>query len=233
MNKKVLAIIPARAGSKGVPDKNIKDINEKPLIAWTLIEAQKSKIIDKIIVSTDSSHYASLCKNFGVDVPFIRPSNISNDKTSSEEVVIHAIKWLETKNNYTSDYILLLQPTSPLRTLSDIDLAINIAYEKNADSVVSVEKVIKHPHYMRRINKDGLLENYTNRRLTNIRRQDLDEVFVLNGAIFLVKTEVILNGSWYGNECYPIIMPQERSIEIDSQFDFYLSDLIMKDKNEY
>lgn len=233
MSKKVLAIIPARSGSKEVPNKNIKEINNKPLISWTIIEAKKSKKIDKLIVSTDSKEYALICKNLNVEVPFLRPDNLSKDSSSSLEVVHHSIKWLKNNLDYEPDYILLLQPTSPLRTSKDIDKSINIALQKNADSVVSVEKVVKHPYYMRSINKKGLLINYLNQSQNHIRRQELNEVFILNGAIFLVKTEVILNGSWYGNKCYPIIMPQERSIEIDSQFDFLLSDLIMKANNDY
>ena len=233
MSQKVLAIIPARSGSKEVPNKNIKEINNKPLISWTIIEAKKSKKIDKLIVSTDSEEYALICKILNAEVPFLRPDNLSKDKSSSLEVVHHSIKWLKNNLDYEPDYILLLQPTSPLRTSKDIDKSINIALQNNADSVVSVEKVVKHPNYMRSINKKGLLINYLNQSQNHIRRQELDEVFILNGAIFLVKTEVILNGSWYGNKCYPIIMPQERSIEIDSQFDFLLSDLLMKANNEY
>ena len=154
---KVLGIVPARSGSKEIPGKNITIVGTKPLIAWTLEIAKRAKSLDKIIVSTDSEKYASICKNYNVEVPFLRPPELSSDKATSEDVVIHALKWMKKNEKYHPDYILYLQPTSPLRTADDIDQSINIAKEKSADSVVSVELTNRHPYFMKKIDSNGLI----------------------------------------------------------------------------
>ena len=229
-NPKVLGIIPARSGSKEIPGKNITIVGSKHLIAWTIEIAKRAKKLDKIIVSTDSEKYASICKNYNVEVPFLRPPELSSDEATSEDVVIHALKWMKKNEQYHPDYILYLQPTSPLRTADDIDQSINIAKEKNADLVVSVELTNRHPYFMKKIDSDGLLSHYEKQVFPTPRRQELEPIYVLNGAIFLISTKIILeNKSWYKNKCYSYIMPSERSIEIDNPHDLHVADLLLKD----
>ena len=148
MKKKILCIIPARSGSKGVPGKNIALVGGKPLIVWTIRAVKKSKMVDQIILSTDSEKYRLICQEYGIDSPFLRPKELASDESTSEDVVIHALDWLRENNNYIPDYILYLQPTSPLRVNNDIDNSIQIAMENDADSVVSVGLVNQHPYYM-------------------------------------------------------------------------------------
>lgn len=226
MTIEFLAIIPARSGSKEVINKNVKKIRGKPLIYWTINEAKKSKKINKIIVSTDSKKYAKICEDFGIEVPFIRPKYLAKDETPSYKVAVHSLEWFFKQYGYFPKYILLLQPTSPFRNHNDIDKSIDIALENNADSVVSVEETKTHPYYLRSLDKIGRLKNYIKHKKENLRRQDLESVFSLNGAIFLVKTKYILKGNWFGENCYPLIMPQSRSLEIDTKFDFQLAELI-------
>jgi len=226
---KVLGIIPARSGSKGIPGKNIAVIGSKPLIAWTIEIAKQAKNLDKIIVSTDSEKYASICKNYNVEVPFLRPPELSSDEATSEDVVIHTLKWMKKNEHYQPDYILYLQPTSPLRTADDIDQSINIAKEKNAYSVVSVELTNRHPYFMKKIDSDGLISHYEKQVFPTPRRQELEPIYVLNGAIFLISTKIILdNKSWYGEKCYSYIMPPERSLEIDTPWDLHIANLLLK-----
>ena len=226
----VLGIIPARSGSKGVPDKNISMVRSKPLIFWTIDAAKKAKNLDKIIVSTDSEKYASICENYNIQVPFLRPAELSSDEATSEDVIIHAVKWMKKNKQYNPEYILYLQPTSPLRTASDIDKAINIAEEKQAHSVVSVELANRHPYFMKKIDHTGLISHYKRQKVPTPRRQDLEPIYVLNGAIFLIRTEIILNNkSWYEDKCYSYIMPSKKSIDIDSPNDLHIADFLLKD----
>ena len=227
---KVLGIIPARSGSKEIPGKNILEIGSKPLIAWTIEIAKRAKKLDKIIVSTDSERYASICGKYNIQVPFLRPSELSSDEATSEDVVSHALKWMEKNEQYQPDYILYLQPTSPLRTADDIDQSIAIAKDKHADSVVSVELTNHHPYFMKKIDSNGLISHYEKQIFPTPRRQELEPIYVFNGAIFLISTKIILeNKSWYENKCYSYIMPPERSLEIDNPHDLHVADLLLKD----
>ena len=139
----ILAIIPARRGSKRLPGKNIKILGDKPLIAWTIEAAKNSQYIDHIIVSTDSDKIAKVAKNWGVAVPFERPSYLSTDEASSEDVIVHTLNWIEENEGILFDYFILLQPTSPLRQTKDIDQALELMEKKNASSVVSVVKAVR------------------------------------------------------------------------------------------
>ena len=185
--KSVLCIIPARSGSKGIPDKNVSIVGSKPLIHWTISTAKKSKMINHIMASTDSHSYAEIFKKHNIDTPFLRPKSLAKDTSTSEDVVIHSLKWLEKNRNFFPDYIIYLQPTSPLRISSDIDTAIKIGIENDADSVVSVNEVSQHPYYMKKILKDGQIKHFQEIISPAPRRQDLEKLYVLNGAIFLVK----------------------------------------------
>lgn len=232
-NKKVLAIILARGGSKGIPNKNIKKLNDKPLIAYTIEEANKSAYIDKFILSTDDKEIASVSKTFGAEVPFLRPGNLATDTATSEDAMLHTINWLGNNQNFISDYVMLLQPTSPLRTVKDIDNSIEKIINEDGDSIIGLVKAEKHPYWMMEI-KNGKVSSFAKtERKKYTRRQDLPDIYNINGAIYITKTELFKNTlcRWAG-ETLPYVMPKKRSIDIDDTMDWKLAELMLKeDKN--
>lgn len=228
---KVLAIIPARGGSKRVPRKNVRDLCGKPVIAYTIEAALESSVFSRIIVSTDDDEVAGVAKRLGADVPFMRPPELAQDDTPGIEPVLHAVCWLDEHERYRPDYVMLLQPTSPLRTAKDIEAAVQLAQKKQADSVVSVCSVDQHPYWMKQITEDGRLVDFLLLDRAYTRRQDLPSVYALNGAIYLARREVLLKQqTFYTDRTYAYIMPPERSLDIDIPWDLYLADLILKDR---
>ena len=157
-NKKIIAIIPARGGSKGIPNKNIIDLCGRPLIQYSIDSAKGSKYIDKVIVSTDSEKIAEVSRKSGADVPFLRPVGISNDVAKSSDVVIHGIDFLKENYGDEYDYVILLQPTSPLRTAKHIDKAIELCINSDSSSLVSVKELNENPIIMRTIDNNKLNE---------------------------------------------------------------------------
>ena len=226
----VLAIIPARGGSKGVPDKNIAAVGGKPLLAWTIIEVRKSKHIDRVIVSTDSQKIAQVAREYGADVPFLRPADLAKDDTPGIDPIIHAVNWLSVNEKYQPDYVMCLQPTSPFRTADDIDASVKIIENEGADAVVSVAVPEHSPYWMKSINAEGWLEDFLPGRIRFMRRQDVPQVYALNGAIYLIKRDILLEiNSLHPEKTYPYIMPAERSLDIDTPWDLYISNLILSD----
>lgn len=231
-SKKIIALIPARGGSKGLPKKNILPLLGKPLIAWTIEQALLSKYIDKILVSTDDEKIAQISRKYGAEVPFIRPNKIATDKATGMQVVFHALKWLE-KHNECYDLIILLQPTSPLRVNKDIDKAVQLLFTKNARAIVSVCETYHHPWWSNRLPKDLNMKSFISPEILNKRRQDLPVFYQLNGAIYLADTNYLhqYNG-FFGPNTFAYKMPKERSIDIDLDVDFKLAALLLEDKNE-
>lgn len=214
-NKKILAIIPARGGSKGVPRKNIRELAGKPLIAWTIEEAQKSKYIDRVILSSEDEEIIAVAKKYGCEVPFKRPIELAQDDTPGIEPVLHA---LEQCPGY--DYVVLLQPTSPLRTVDDIDGAIEYMFERNTTSCVSVAEVDQSPYWMYTV-EDGEMTPLIKQDTLVARRQDLPKVYALNGAVYITNTKMLLaEKSFILQESVAYIMSKETSVDIDSQIDF-------------
>lgn len=221
MNKlKVLGVIPARGGSKGIPSKNIKNLVDKPLIAYT-IESALGSDLDDVIVSTDSEVIASVAKKYGVKVPFLRPAELASDTASSMPVAIHALLEMEKINQCQYDAVMLLQPTTPYRTSVDINEALRTLIEKNTDSVISVVEVGgTHPARMKYL-KDGILiDPPFCEEKENQNRQELQAMYIRNGAIYLTKREVLLKGTYKGDSCAAWVMPSNRSVNIDTLFDF-------------
>ena len=214
----VLGLIPARAGSKSIPKKNLVDLGGRPLIAWT-IEAAVNSSLSKVIVSTDSIEIAAACKSLGAEVPFMRPEKISKDDSLSIDVVIHALDTLEED----FDSVMLLQPTSPFRSVSDINNAIQLLAE--ADSVISVEAVEgMHPARMKFVNTDGyLVDPLFAEEVENMPRQQLSPLYIRNGAIYLTKIDSIRQRTFKGAKSRALIMPSSRSINIDSEFDLQIA----------
>lgn len=229
MNEKVLAIIPARGGSKGIPRKNIKKLNGKPLIAYTIDEAKKSKYIHRVIVSTEDKEIAEISRKFGAEVPYLRPLQLSQDDSPTIDCVIHMINWLKEKENYTPDYVCLLQCTSPLRTFENIDGAINKAISLGMDGVVSICEAEVNP-YWTNVMDDDKLKYFIEEGEKITRRQDLPKVYRINGAIYLIKTNILLDKKTFETDNITgYIMSNESSMDIDTEIDFKVAELLMKE----
>ncbi len=225
--KKVLAVIPARGGSKRLPKKNILNLAGKPLIAWTIEEAKKSKYIDKLIVSTDSTEIAEISKKYGAEVPFIRPKELASDTASSIDVILHAINFFKNKGD-TYEYIVLLQPTSPLRKVDDIDKAFEMI-NKDTKAVVSVCETEHSPLWSNTLPNDLSMKDFIKPEIKNKRSQDLPKYYRLNGAVYISDVEYLLdNNGFIGDETKAFIMPQSRSVDIDSGIDLNLAEIIIK-----
>ncbi len=226
---KTLGIIPARGGSKGVPNKNIRLLYGKPLIGYTIEAATKSNLTD-LIVTTDSDTIAGVAKKFGAKTPFIRPAELASDTAKSIDVAIHALTEYERINAIQYDAIMLLQPTTPFRSTTDINAALQTLEETpDADSVISVEDVEgKHPARMKYL-RDGILvdpdfcEAYENQN-----RQELEKMYIRNGAIYLTRRKTILTKSYKGKKCMGLLMPGERSVNIDTLHDFDYAEWIFE-----
>jgi len=229
---KTLGVIPARGGSKGVPGKNIKMLAGEPLISYTIENALKSKI-DDVVVSTDSQEIATISKSLGAQVPFIRPSSLATDTSKSIDVVRHCLILMEEQNETTYDLVMLLQPTTPLRSIEDIDNTILKIFDENCDSVISVVDVgAFHPARMKFIQNDRLLDPPFCEDYENQPRQELTPMYIRNGAIYLTKRATILANSFKGEYSKAYIMPQDRSINIDTFWDFQLAEILINQANE-
>jgi len=223
--KRILGVIPARGGSKSIPNKNIIELNGNPLIKYTIDAALGSKLLTHCIVSTDSDSIASVAKSCGALVPFKRPDHLSGDDALSLPVVQHAVQFMENDQQYKYDAVIMLQPTTPLRLTSDIDNTINLLFDTNSDSVISVVEVGGyHPLRMKRI-VEGYLINYIDQGQEDMRpRQKLPPVYIRNGAIYATRRDVLLkNESFIGESSRAYIMPNERSVNIDTFADFLLA----------
>ncbi len=220
--QKILAIIPARGGSKGLPGKNIIKLGGKPLIAWSIEAAQHSAVFDRVIVSTDDQKIAKVAKEYGAELPWLRPAKFAEDSSSIIDALVYEINKLQVEQNYIPDLIMLLQPTAPLRTSQDIIDAVELYCEKNASSVISVCEAQNHPYLVKKIDSEGKLLNFMEVSFpeTQMNRQNLPPAYTLNGSIYLFRRDLFLKDkTLYGNPTYPYIMPQSRSYDIDTKED--------------
>ncbi len=225
--KKVIALIPARGGSKGLPGKNIKSLAGKPLINWTIEVAKKCAFIDRVIVSTDDEQIAEVSRQAGADVPFIRPAQYATDHATGTQVIMHALEWLKS-NDQAADILVLLQPTSPLRVMQDLETALLLYIEKNA-AIVSVCEVNHHPFWMNTLPTNLSLKDFLRPEIKDANRQDLPIYYQLNGAIYIKSfDEFIKDETFFTENTYAYIMPKERSIDIDSEVDFSLAQIIIE-----
>lgn len=216
---RVLALVPARGGSKGLPRKNVLDLAGRPLIAWTLAAAQDSDYIDRCVVSTDNTEIAAVARAHGGDVPFMRPQELAHDSSGSFGAIQHA---LENISGY--DILLLLQPTSPLRTGNDIDGTLEQLQRHAAPSCVSVVEPAKSPYWAYKVDDRNHLVPLLDEKLARLRRQDLPKSYVLNGAVYAARVDWLLrHEDFLGRETVPYIMPAERSMDIDTAFDLQLA----------
>jgi CMP-N-acetylneuraminic acid synthetase len=231
---KILAVIPARGGSKGVPRKNIYLVAGKPLIAYTLEAALAVRHrLHRLIVSTDDAEIAKVARRYGVDVPFMRPADLAGDGVPMFPVLQHAVRTVEAMDNVHLDWVLLLQPTAPFRTPQDIESALDLATGGGCDSVISVVQVFAvHPNLMKRIENDRLLP-FCIEEQEGTRRQDYQPpAYMRNGAIYLTSRAVLMEqNSIWGQVIRPYIMPEERSVSIDSEMDMKLAELMLAERS--
>lgn len=231
MKSVVLGIITARGGSKSIPRKNIKLVAGKPLIAWTIEPALNCHSLNRVIVSTDDAEIEKVSRDWGAEVPFLRPAELAQDNSPHVDVIVHAIEWLMTNENYCPDYIVLLQPTSPLRTAQDIDAAVALALQRDADCVISVSESPAHPYLNKRVTEEGKLADFADMPKGYLPRQSFPPAYVVNGAIYLARRDVLLRERmWYTSRTYPYIMSPEHSLDIDTPWDMYLADLVLRDR---
>jgi CMP-N,N'-diacetyllegionaminic acid synthase len=230
-NKRLLAIIPARGGSKRLPRKNILELSGKPLIAWTIEAALGSKYIDHVVVSTEDKKIASISKEYGADVPFVRPDKLATDESASVDVVLHTIKYLKEIGKLY-DYIILLQPTSPLRTSKNINESIELLQDRHCDAVISVCETEHSPLWCNTIPSDDDLSNFLDSSVLNKKSQDLKQYYRLNGSIFLCKTDRFEEESTFflKSDCFAYKMHQDKSVDIDNQLDFNFASLLIDRK---
>lgn len=227
---KVLGVIPARGGSKSIPRKNIIPLFGKPLLAYTIEAALASKLLTRFVVSTDDAEISSVAHKYGADVPFLRPAEIASDDALSLPVIQHATRKVEKLDDTVFDVVVMLQPSTPLRTSEDIDTGISMLIESNSDSVISVVEVdSNHPFRMKRVLDDGRLINYIDQGFEDMRpRQQLPPVFIRSGALYITQRDVLMEqNSFVGQDCRAYIMPKERAVNIDSEFDLQLAEFLL------
>lgn len=228
---RVLALITARGGSQTLPRKNILDFAGKPLIAWTINAALNAKCVSDVVLSSDDDEIIEIAKKYGCDVPFKRPENISTDSASTIDVVLHALTSLAALGWPKYDYVLLLQPTSPLRGAEHIDEAFALMEAKNAFSCVSVCKSPKSPYWMFSISQDMELKPLLSESGLNTRRQDLADIYVLNGAIYFARPDdLTANLSFINEQTIGFVMPIELSADIDTLAEFKMAENYLKEQ---
>ena len=220
---KNIAIVTARSGSKGLPDKNIKLLNGIPLLAYSIKAAYDSGCFQKIFVSTDSVKYAQIAEKYGADASFLRSSNNSSDTAGSWDVVREVIERFEERGEYF-DNIMLLQPTSPLRTADDIKNSFKLMEEKKADGIVGVTEVDHSPLWCNTLPDSLSMDSFRNEKYCDLPRQMLPKYYRINGAIYLVTRDEIRSADLLKENCYAYVMPMDRSIDIDTELDFIIAE---------
>ena len=233
-NKKIIGIVPARIGSKGLKFKNLKKLNSKPLIYWPIKTLKKSKYVDKIILNTDSKKIKNLGIKMGAEIPFLRPKHLASDNSKIANTIIHTIQYFKKKKIFF-DYILLLEPTSPLTTTEDIDDAIKVLEKsnKNVDALVSVaESVSAHPKFCVKLDKNQIIKSY-DEKFHIINRQKLDKAYFYSGNFYLSKVDSFIKlKTFYHKRTKAIVSTKAKSFEIDDELDFFIVEKIMKHYNK-
>ena len=219
-DRTILAMIPARGGSKGIKDKNITPLAGKPLITYTIEAALQSRYIDRVVVSTDSEKIASVARAAGADVPFLRPAELASDTARSIDAVLHCIRVCQ------GDIFVLLQPTSPLRTAEDIDAAIETFIAHGEKGLCSVNEIGDHPILTRMMDGDGMLQPLLNTNST-VRRQDMPTFYHVNGAIYINRIDEINRDTSFNDNPVGYVMPRERSVDIDTVEDLRIAEMLL------
>jgi N-acylneuraminate cytidylyltransferase len=228
IDKRILGIIPARGGSKSLKMKNIASIAGKPLIAWTAAAARGSQFIDKLVVSTDHDEIAQVSKDIGLDVPFMRPAEYSEDTSDPADIICHSLSEL----NEEYDYVVFLQPTSPLRTSDDIDNAIKLCIDSAAPSCISLSKPDISPYICFSLNEKKQIAKVLDTDLIYERRQDLPEAYGINGSVYVLKVDNFLKTRRFTEKDKTVayIMPQERSFDVNTELDLRVCEFLLKSR---
>jgi CMP-N,N'-diacetyllegionaminic acid synthase len=238
-NPKVLGIVGIRSGSKGIPNKNIRTLKNKPLVGWILEAAQKSKFINKLVVSTDSEDYAKIVRIFGAETPYIRPEKFSTDHSPEFDFIKHMLEWLDKNENYKPDIIVRLVATVPLQKSSDIDSVVNILLnDQKADSAVVISEARQHPMKSLKIVKDSegkekLVTYFSNssREVTPIARQSYEKAYFRSNVIAFKRNTLFNTNSLTGDIVRFHKIQQERALDIDSEMDFILAEFLFNNLN--
>lgn len=224
--KTLLAVVTARGGSKRFPGKNLAPLEGKPLVAWTIDEAKKSKYLDRLILSTDDEKIMNVAEEHGCEVPFKRPEDLATDSAKSEDALIHALNKLGPY-----DYVVLLQPTSPLRTVEDLDGCIELTIRKKAKSCITVSKVEQHPWWMYSLDPGNTMIPFVERANdgTMYQKQKLSELYILAGSVYVAESEWLKkSGTLFTPERTGYVIPQERAVDIDSEVDLMTAASLIK-----
>lgn len=229
-SKRVIAIIPARGGSKGLPGKNIRPLCGKPLIAWSIERALQSHYVDAVVVTTDSEEIADVALRYGAEVPFLRPAHLASDTASSVDTVLHALDHYRDTLGKTFDYVVLLEPTSPLREVGDIDSMLDklLAHADDFDAIVSVGEVHEHPSIMKRLEGNTMQPFYANLAMTS-RRQDNVPAYFPYGVAYVVSTDTLYSlQTFYPPRATFFEIKRHQCFEIDDLCDFLVVETMMK-----
>jgi CMP-N,N'-diacetyllegionaminic acid synthase len=224
---RILGIILARGGSKRLPGKNVKLLGSRPLIAWTLQTASKSGVFDEMLVSTDDEGIAKVAREWGGSVPWLRPIELASDTSTSIDAILHALEWFEEMHG-TVDGVMLLQPTSPFRSVESIQRAVKLFSTNNLPSVVSVSPANEHPAWCFRI-EDGLMKPMQSWKTVASRSQDLTPIYVLNGMIYIATPQFLRqNRSFLSEETSPLVItdPAE-ALDIDTEWDWRIAEQLI------
>jgi CMP-N-acetylneuraminic acid synthetase len=221
----VLTLIPARGGSKGLPGKNIRPFLGKPLIARTIDAARDSGVAGRIVVTTDDAEIARVSEECGAEVPFLRPAEIANDAAPVLAAALHALDWFENHDGWAPEWLLLLQPTSPLRTADDIRDAISLLNQADADAILAVSETKSHPYWVKSLTSDGFLASFIDGQNQPSRRQKLPPAFVINGLLYMVRTTTLRDELTFSpRRTLPLMIPAIRAIDIDNETDFQIAE---------
>lgn len=228
---RVLALTLARGGSKSVPRKNIQPLAGVPLIAWTILEALRSSRISRYLVSTDDEEIQAIARTYGAEAPFLRPADLASDTASSVSAMQHAVNWAEEEEGSRYDYVVELMCTNPMKTVEDIDGAIDLLIEKDADSVIGMHRL--EDHHPIRIKKivDGRIEDFCLPETPETRRQDLKpDAYIRNGSIYALKRDhLMVEGRRYGSrESYAWVMPGWKAVNVDSEMDVCIAEMLLQ-----
>lgn len=226
----VLALITARGGSKGLPGKNIRTLAGKPMIAWSIEAARASGVVDRVVVSTDDAEIARVARDWGAEVPFLRPAELAGDNAAHVPVVLHALDWLAGHDGYRPELVLLLQPTSPLRTAVDIRDAVSLYRKNRPQAVVGVCEPSHHPWLIKTEDEEGWLKDFVVKPAGYLPRQKLPNVYAVNGALYLISVEALRElETFTPPHTLPLVMPAERSVDIDTEHDLRLAEFLLRE----
>lgn len=232
-NSTFLAIVPARSGSKRLPGKNVRELCGKPLIAWSIEAGIQSKYVDKVAISTDSQEYANIALKYGAEVPYLRPLELSQDTSTTLDVLKHMIVFYKDNLNKRFDYVALLQPTNPTRKSAHLDEAIKKLLHHQGNAIIGVCPCEHSPLWSNTLSNDERMDNFINPNIYNIRSQDLPTYYRLNGAIYIAQTEWLMQSkSLFGKNTYAYKMTLEESVDIDNEIDFKLAEAILQQWNK-